>query len=255
MSAPEHSVRVSVIIPTLDEAPNLSTCVASARRAGATQIVVADGGSRDDTVCLARSLADVVIQTEPGRARQQNLGAAQADGDVLLFLHADNWLSQHAVAQIQKLVVTDGDQVCGGFEQEIDDTRWVYRWLEKGNALRVMRLGWAYGDQGIFVGRGLFESIGGFPDWPLMEDVELMRRLVHRAKTDRALASPRLLPGPIGVSARRWRRKGVVRQTLRNWALLSAWCCGVSPTVLARFYPSCPSRDPSDQPNIPSRGR
>ena len=112
----------------------------------------------------------------------------------------------------------------------IDAAGWKYRWLERGNAARVRWLGWAYGDQGIFVRRSVFESLGGFPDWKLMEDLYFIKRL-RRAG--------RFVPldAPILVSARRWQKAGLVRQTLRNWILLTLAHLGVPPDRLARFYP------------------
>ncbi len=118
---------------------------------------------------------------------------------------------------------------CGAFRQQIEAEGLLYRWLERGNAWRVRRRGLPYGDQGIFVRRPLFEELGGFPDVRLMEDVLLMKALRRRAW-------PALLPGPLHVNARRWRRQGVIRQTIRNWLLLSAARAGVHPNRLARFY-------------------
>jgi len=148
---------------------------------------------------------------------------------VLLFLHADNWLERNAIAQIRS-ALRDPSVLGGAFRQHIDAPGHCYRLLEWGNAARVRWRGLPYGDQGIFLRRTVFEQLGGFPQIELMEDLYLMRRL-------RRLARPVLLPGPLHVSARRWRRHGLIRQTLRNWALLTAERCGVSPDQLARYYP------------------
>jgi len=162
------------------------------------------------------------------RARQQNLAAQVARGDVLLFQHADNWLEPGAVNQIRAALA---NRCVGGgaFRQRIEAEGRLYRALERGNAMRVARLKLPYGDQGIFLRREIFLAAGGFPDVPILEDILLMQKVRRRV----GLA---LLPGPIHVSARRWRRHGVVRQTLRNWALLAAHGMGVSPERLARFY-------------------
>ena len=117
----------------------------------------------------------------------------------------------------------------GAFSQRIDAGGLAFRLLEWGNARRARWLGLPYGDQAIFVRREAFFAAGGFPDVPLMEDVLLMQRLRRRAW-------PLLLPGPVHVSARRWQRHGVVRQTIRNWALLAAFASGISPERLARYY-------------------
>ncbi|RMG34903.1 MAG: glycosyltransferase [Planctomycetota bacterium] len=222
-------VSVSVVIPTLNEAARLPVAVSSARAAGCVEVLVADGGSTDATASLAKTLACRLIETPRGRGIQQNAAARLAAGEVLLFLHADCRLPREALQQIDEAVHRFG-ATAGAFRQSIDAPGHLYRALETGNALRVRLFGLAYGDQAIFVRRDLFEAVGGFPEWPLMEDVGLMQRL------RRARVRPVLLDGPVVVSARRWQRCGVVRQTLRNWSLLAAYFCGVSPRTLARFY-------------------
>ncbi|MEQ8788399.1 MAG: TIGR04283 family arsenosugar biosynthesis glycosyltransferase [Pirellulaceae bacterium] len=222
-------MRVSFVIPTLNEAEQLQRAVSRAWEAGAWEVIVADGGSKDDTAEIARQLPCRLVRCpRPGRGIQQNAGAAAASGDVLLFLHADNWLAPQASQQIAT-ALRRGVRA-GAFRQVIEAPGPLYRWLERGNAERARRLGMAYGDQGIFLTRRLFEQLGGFAPLRLMEDVDLMHRLRRRRVR---LA---LLPGPIHVSARRWREHGVVRQTARNWLLLTAYHLGVSPDRLAEFY-------------------
>jgi rSAM/selenodomain-associated transferase 2 len=223
------AVKVSVVIPTLNEAPRITEAIRRAWTAGADEVIVCDGGSLDDTAEVARQQTCHFVETAKGRAVQQNAAARQATGDVLLFLHADTWLDAGAIDQIRGLPARR-KFVCGGFEQHIEAPGRVFRWLERGDALRVRLFGLAYGDQGIFVRREVFEAVGRFPEIPLMEDVRLMRKLRRRGR-------PVLLPGPIHVSPRRWQRYGVVRQTLRNWSLLLAERLGVPPERLAPFYP------------------
>ena len=123
-------------------------------------------------------------------------------------------------------------RVIGGcFQQRIEAPGWRYRIIERGNAARVRWLGMAYGDQAIFVRKTVFESVGRFPDLRLMEDVFLMKRLTKLGKFV-------LLPDRLTVSARRWQKHGIIRQTLRNWTLLTFAFCGVSPDRLARYYPN-----------------
>ncbi|MFP6669440.1 MAG: TIGR04283 family arsenosugar biosynthesis glycosyltransferase [Pirellulales bacterium] len=222
-------MKVSVIIPTLNEGSRVASAIDRAWLAGANEVIVSDGGSRDDTVRVARRLACRLIQTAAGRAVQQNAAAAVASGDVLLFLHADTWLEAAAISQICQ-TMTNGEIVAGAFMQQIDGIAGAYRWLERGNAMRVRLFRLPFGDQGIYVRRDVFESIGRFPDVALMEDVRLLRRLRRRGLIV-------LLPGPLHVSSRRWQRHGVARQTLRNWMLLLAERFGVSPKRLANFYP------------------
>lgn len=227
-SALRRVPHISVIIPTLNEIDHVDASVRHAAALGPLDVIVADGGSRDGTQEAAAAAGARVVTSRPGRGPQLNVGALAAQGETLVFLHADTWLAPPARAQLDG-ALEDARTVCGAFRQRIDASGVVYRALERGNALRAGVCGVPYGDQGIFVRRAAFDSVGGFPDEPLMEDVELMRRL-------RRIGRPVLLPGPLHVSARRWRERGVARQTARNWMILAAWSCGVSPRRLARWY-------------------
>lgn len=219
---------VSIIIPTLNEADRIGELIGQTREVGECEIVVVDGGSDDGTPERARA-ADVCLATDRGRAIQQNAGAAGSSGDVLLFLHADCRLPAAALEAV-RAALSDPRVVAGCFRQRIDADGFRYRLMERGNALRVKLLRWAYGDQGIFVRRDAFEAVGGFPDLKLMEDLFLMKRLKRRGRIV-------LLDAELQVSARRWQKQGLARQTLRNWALTLLAHCGVSPDRLARFYP------------------
>lgn len=219
---------VSIIIPALNEAAIIADSVAKARAAGPREVIVADGGSSDSTLSLAETAGATVVECPTGRAVQQNAGARAATGDILLFLHADTYLTADGLRQIER-ALADASVACGAFRQVIEANGFLYRFMERGNAFRASCRGLPYGDQGIFVRRALFDEIGGFPELKLMEDLFLMKRLRRRTR-------PVLLAGPLYVSARRWRRKGVIRQTVRNWSLLAAVRLGIHPDRLARFY-------------------
>lgn len=234
-------LNVSVIIPALNEGALIAKAVERAWKLAPREVIVADGGSSDGTPESARCAGAHVCTSPVGRARQQNAGAQHASGELLLFLHADAWLAADGLSQIEEAVVSQQAQ-CGAFRQKIDAEGLLYRWLERGNAWRVRCRGLPYGDQGIFVRRRLFEELGGFPDVRLLEDVLLM-------KTLRRCAWPALLPGPLHVNARRWQRHGVIRQTVRNWLLLSAARAGVHPDRLARFYALLSQPDNPRQPD------
>ena len=221
-------MNVSVIIPAINEAEHIGVAVVRAYEAGAAEVIVADGGSSDVTREIARRHRARVVDSPSGRARQQNFAAAEASSSVLLFQHADNHLSADCINQVKSAMQDERCQF-GAFRQRIDAAGCPFRLLEWGNAWRVRKLGIAYGDQAIFVRRELFERIGGFPEVPWMEDLILMKQL-------RPHGRPVLLEGPVSVSARRWIRHGVIRQTLRNWSLVAAFQMGVSPERLARRY-------------------
>ncbi len=223
------SIRLSVIIPALNESAWIARAVDSAWNAGADEVIVVDGDSQDQTSEIAKQRGALVLQSPRGRSFQQNHGAHQATGDVLLFLHADSWLAESVGDQLRKCL-TNETTLGGAFQQQIDARGTLYRLLERGNAARVRWRGIPYGDQAIFMRRNVFEQLGGFPSVKLMEDLILMRKF-------RKLSRPALLPGPVFVHPRRWQQRGVVRQTLSNWSLLSAHAMGVAPDKLARYYP------------------
>ena len=184
---------------------------------------------------LARRLTDSI---EPGSARevfvirgieraaQMNAGARRATGDWLLFLHADSRLPpgwENALRAVPR------DTIGGWFRFALDDEAWQARLIERGVAWRVRWLRLPYGDQGLFVRRDVFESMGGFREWPFLEDVDFVRRLVRLGPTFE-------LPLPLATSARRWRRDGWFRRSARNMAIVSCYFAGVSPARLARWY-------------------
>ncbi len=222
-------MHLSIVIPTLNEAARIERSVFQAFELRPIDVVVVDGASEDRTADLAKSAGAIVVTAKRGRGHQLNAGARAAKGDVLLFLHADCWLEPDARNQIEA-ALSDRQIAGGAFQQQIEHDRAAFRWLERGNAARVRWRQIPYGDQGIFLRRETFEALGGFADVRLMEDVLLMQKL------RRAGGKIQLLPGPLHVDPRRWLAKGIVRQTLRNWALLTGLKLGLSPDWLAQFY-------------------
>ncbi len=223
------AVAVSIIIPTLNEAACVAATIASLRQQGPCEILVVDGGSSDGTPDAAR-LADRVLTSPPGRAAQMNHGAAHAAGDVLLFLHADCALEPGALTAAERLL-SRRRVAAGCFRMHVTADGWAYRMIDAAATARVRATGVVYGDQGLFVRRGLFDAVGGFPALRFMEDVFISRALRRKG---RVVVAPRR----VYVSDRRWRRAGLIAQTLRNWTLTALALAGVHPDALARFYPA-----------------
>jgi rSAM/selenodomain-associated transferase 2 len=218
---------VSVIIPTLNEASCIATTIASLRRQGPHEIIVADGGSSDGTPKLAAA-ADLVLAAPRGRAAQMNAGAAHAHGEHLLFLHADCTLADGALAAIGPALRRGA--IAGCFSMRVAAAGTPFRSIDAAATARVRLTGIAYGDQGLFLRRRDFERLGGFPPLRFMEDVFFSRRLCRLGRVV-------VLSQRIHVSPRRWQQSGIVRQTLRNWMLTALALLGVSPDGLAGFYP------------------
>jgi rSAM/selenodomain-associated transferase 2 len=221
-------MRLSVIVPTLDEQATIASTLAHARRPGEVELVVVDGGSTDGTVDAARLLADRVLESPRGRAAQMNAGAAAARGAVLLFLHADTRLPDDYPALVAE-ALAPADVVGGRFDVRLDAPGLAYRAIERLIGLRSRLTGVATGDQAIFVRRDAFARIGGYPPIPLMEDIALCRAL---KRAGRMVA----LRDEVITSARRWQREGLVRTVALMWALRLAYYAGVSPVWLARAY-------------------
>ncbi|MHC4092198.1 MAG: TIGR04283 family arsenosugar biosynthesis glycosyltransferase, partial [Planctomycetota bacterium] len=167
---------VSVVIPTLNEADHITCCIRSLPHAPVIEIIVADGGSRDETVPIARALGAIVVQSSRGRARQMNAGSAVAAGDVLLFLHADCTLAPGAIGHLRR-VMAQRRHVAGFFRQRIASRHPFFRLIEAGSNIRARWLLRPYGDQAMFLLRSVFEQIGGFADVPVLEDLHMARAL------------------------------------------------------------------------------
>ncbi|HEY8503147.1 MAG TPA: TIGR04283 family arsenosugar biosynthesis glycosyltransferase [Gemmataceae bacterium] len=223
-------MRLSVIIPALNEESSLPATLAALQPQHPFEVIVVDGGSTDATRAAAAPLCDRVLEAPRGRAAQMNAGAAAARGEALLFLHADCVPEEGALAEAARLL-RDPAVAAGCFGMRVQARGLVYRLIDGCAAARVRRTGIVYGDQGLFLRRETFERAGGFPPLRLMEDVFLSLCLRRLGRV--VVARRRLF-----VSPRRWRRVGPVRQTLRNWALTALAAAGVHPDRLARHYPA-----------------
>lgn len=197
-------------------------------RARGHEVIVVDGGSRDGTAALASDQVDQVLQAPRGRARQMNAGARVASGEMLLFLHADTRLPADADRLILSALAA-GEQVWGRFDVRISGTHWLFPMIAGMMNLRSCITGVATGDQALFMKKSAFASVGGFPDIPLMEDIEISRRLKRRRR-------PVCLRQKAVTSSRRWERRGVLRTIFLMWALRLAYALGVSPERLAQIY-------------------
>lgn len=221
--------RLSIIVPALDEAAGIAAALqalAPLREQG-HQVIVVDGGSRDATAALAAPWADLVVDGPRGRARQMNAGAALAGGEVLLFLHADTTLPAAAEARLQEAI--EAGAPWGRFDVSIVGASAWFPVIATLMNWRSRLSGIATGDQAIFVQAALFRRLGGYADQPLMEDVELSRRL-------RRVALPACLKERALTSGRRWETRGVWRTILLMWRLRWRYWRGASPEVLARAY-------------------
>ena len=222
-------MRLSIVMPVLDEATDIDAALAALAplRAEGHQLIVVDGGSRDGTLSQCTGRADVVLQAPRGRASQMNIGAARAQGDVLLFLHVDTRLPIDAAAVIEQSI--EAGAAWGRFDVTITGRSLMFPLIAALMNQRSRWSGIATGDQAIFVRRELFERIGGYADLPLMEDIELCKRL-------RACSAPACLRQRVLTSGRRWEQRGVWRTVLLMWRLRWRYWRGEPAEALARAY-------------------
>ncbi|MEL7060235.1 MAG: TIGR04283 family arsenosugar biosynthesis glycosyltransferase [Acidobacteriota bacterium] len=228
-SDPAAPLRLRIVMPTLDEAERLPATLERALEEG-DEIVVSDGGSRDATVALARSLGAHVIEGPAGRGLQLERGARLDSGspwDIVLFLHADTLLPTGAGAGVRQ-AVADG-AVGGGFEVRFDGARRLYRLGDRLVSWRTRLTQCPLGDQAQFVRREVFEQLGGIQPFPILEDLDLARRLKRAGRI--AILSP-----PVSTSSRRYDRQGIVATVALNWTIWALYALGVKPRRLARLY-------------------
>ncbi len=219
---------ISVVIPTLDEEATIGPTL---RRLNTQQepfeTIVVDGGSTDETRAHARTLGATVLSSDQGRALQMNRGAEQASGKVLLFLHADTLLPPHGLSSIRRALSEPG-ATSGTFRLQFDRSTPLlrfYAWCTRWPWIRL-----CFGDRGQFVQRSVFETVGGYPEWPLYEDLEFAARLQKQGGF-------RYLDAAVTTSARRFQKNGPLQQQLRNLYLWMYYMAGADPERVAHLYP------------------
>jgi uncharacterized protein len=220
--------RISVIVAALNEEESVEDALARPLSTEGVETILVDGGSTDRTREIASALGAKVCESPPGRARQLNLGAAKAANDVLLFLHADSRLPEDFDDHVRE-VLSHRHVAAGAFEYKADRERRFGATVTRLINSRSRVLQMPYGDQGIFLRRETFDRAGGFPELPIMEDFEFVRRLKRLGRVE-------IAPAPVITSGRRWDKVGIVRTTVVNQVMIAGYLVGVSPGRLAELY-------------------
>ena len=219
---------ISIVIPVLNESQNIESCLFRLKKQiKHHEIVVVDGGSDDNTLDIVRAFTGVKwLCSPPGRGKQMNRGAEVAEGDLLLFLHADTCLPPRGLERIETLMA-QGGIVAGSFSLSFDEPNSLLKLYALFS--RINHILFTYGDQGLFMKRHIFERIGGFQEIPIMEDVEIQMRL-------RKIGRFVKIYQPVITSARRFLTYGIIKQQCLNIGLVSLYHTGFSPVWLKRFY-------------------
>lgn len=232
----EQFMQISIVIPVLNEAEQLAGKLQALQRLrDHCQLVLVDGGSHDGSPLIAEPLVDKVICSPPGRALQMNAGAEQADAEVLLFLHADSRLPEYALNLIEQAVA----EGChwGRFDIAFDNPKPIFNVIAWLMNRRSRLTGISTGDQGLFVTRQVFSTVGGFPQIALMEDIAICRKL-------KRLGKPCCLKARVVTSARRWQQHGIFSTIVLMWRLRLAYFFGADPEDLAARYQGNPQWKP-----------
>jgi rSAM/selenodomain-associated transferase 2 len=222
----------SVIIPVFNEAETIQAAINDISRQhlrDSSEVIVVDGDTAGSTIKVIDDKEIIAIISEKGRARQMNAGAAIATGEILLFLHADTKLPVNALEQIRDVLKSD-EYVGGAFDLAIDSDKLLLKYIASRASSRSRQNRIPYGDQAIFIRKSYFDRIGGYAEIPLMEDVDLMRRI--KKNKDRIY----IFRDKVTTSPRRWQQEGIVYTTVKNQILIILYYIGVSPRTLAKLY-------------------
>jgi uncharacterized protein len=220
---------ISIVIPALNEADSLGRTLETCRDPQVLEVIVVDGGSEDETTAIAESHgASVLTVPRPGRGIQLNAGSRLAEGEILLFLHADTRLPNGFAAEIVRLLAREGTAM-GAFSLGIAGDGFTLRLIERVANFRSRCLSLPYGDQAFFLTSEAFRRAGGFPEIEIMEDFAFVRRLADTG-------SIAISPLQVATSARRWRKRGPIRQTFLNQAAIAAYLLGIPRARIRRWY-------------------
>jgi rSAM/selenodomain-associated transferase 2 len=227
-----HACEFSIIIPVLDEAECINPLIRHLRKHSAEncyEIIIVDGDPQGGTINVIQDKNVICMTSDKGRAVQMNAGAKAARGKVLLFLHADTRLPQNALTKIENILKSE-KYVAGAFDLKIDSDKLLLKYIAAKASIRSRINRIPYGDQATFIRKSYFEKIGGFAEIPLMEDIDLMRRIKKRGD------KIHIFRDHVVTSSRRWKKEGVFYTTLRNRVLTILYFLGVSPEKLAKYY-------------------
>ena len=229
-----NSFKFSIVVPVFQEGERINGLIEYVNRLdsdGNAEIIIVDGTQENDTLRAIRSNSVIKISSEQGRAKQMNAGASVARGEILIFLHADTELPIHALRKIGSFI-EQTEYVGGAFDLDIKSDKRIFKVIGTLSSLRSRLNRIPFGDQAIFIRREYFNRIGRYKEIPLMEDVELLRRI--KKSGDRI----RIFRDRVMTSPRRWEKEGVIYCTLRNWVLQALYLLGVSPEKFTNFYKS-----------------
>jgi len=223
-----EDAKISVIIPTLDEEDRIKLTLQNVYKESPHEVIVVDSGSSDKTVELAAAAGACTVVKRSSRGTRLNTGASMSTGDILLFLHADTRLPENYPELIKDALEKTGT-AGGAFLLNIDHPAFGFRIIEKAVQLRSVLFKLPFGDQAVFIRAELFQRLGGFAELPIMEDVNLVRRMSR-------LGSLAIIPAPVITSPRRWLAMGIVRTTVINQLIMAGYYLGVPGQKLVRWY-------------------